>query len=121
MEKVGAIREALNWRTSRAYLHWRIRRRIQETDVAKKLRGAADVPAERVATFIADLCAEAGVDDDKAVAEWFEANSEMVDRRVAEMQESLAADEMYKTFSSLSAAKQTEVLRDLDGFSRVQG
>jgi hypothetical protein len=54
------------------------------------------------------------------VAEWFEANSEMVDRRVAEMQESLAADEMYKTFSSLSAAKQGEVLRDLDGFSRVQ-
>jgi hypothetical protein len=27
---------------------------------------------------------------------------------------------MYKTFSSLSAAKQGEVLRDLDGFSRVQ-
>ena len=40
MEKVGAIREALSWRTSRAYLHWRIRRRLQETAVSKKLRAA---------------------------------------------------------------------------------
>merc|ERR1719337_688358 len=46
MEKVGAIREALSWRTSRAYLHWRIRCRLQETAVAKKLRDAApDVSA----------------------------------------------------------------------------
>merc|ERR1719171_3416898 len=61
MEKVGVIREALSWRTSRAYLHWRIRRRIQETAVAKKMRAAAaDVSAERVASFLADLRAEAG-------------------------------------------------------------
>jgi acetyl-CoA carboxylase/biotin carboxylase 1 len=121
MEKVGAIREALTWRTSRAYLHWRIRRRLQETGIAKKLRAVApDVASDRVAAFIADLCAEAGVDDDQAVAEWFEANSDLVDRRVAEMQETLAAGEVYKTFSSLSSEKQTEVLRDLDGFSRVQ-
>merc|ERR1719199_473576 len=121
MEKVGAIREALNWRTSRAYLHWRIRRRLQETAVTKKLRAVApDVAADRVATFLADLRAEAGVDDDQAVAEWFESNSEFVDRRVSDMQETLAAGEVYKTFSSLSSEKQTEVLRDLDGFSRVQ-
>jgi len=121
MEKVGAIREALSWRTSRAYLHWRIRRRIQETAVTKKMRAAApDVSADRVSSFLADLRAEAGVETDQAVAEWFESNSELVDRRVAEMQESLAADEMFKTFSSLSSEKQSEVLRDLDGFSRVQ-
>merc|ERR1719331_446892 len=121
MEKVGAIREALSWRTSRAYLHWRIRRRLQETAVTKKLRAAApDVSAKSVATFLADLRAEAGVDDDQAVAEWFESNSEFVDRRVSDMQESLAADEMYKTFSSLSEEKRSEVLRDLDGFARVQ-
>jgi acetyl-CoA carboxylase/biotin carboxylase 1 len=121
MEKVGAIREALTWRTSRAYLHWRIRRRLQETAVAKKLRAAApDTSAERAAAFLADLRAEAGVDDDQAVAEWFELNSDLVDRRVAAMQESLAADGMYKTFSSLSSEKQGEVLRDLDGFARVR-
>ena len=54
------------------------------------------------------------VDGDQAVAEWFEANSEFVDRRVAEMQETLAAEDMYKTFSSLSSEKRSEVLRDLD-------
>ena len=40
----------------------------------------------------------------------FEANTELVDRRVAEMKESLSADEMFKTFSSLSSEKQSEVL-----------
>merc|ERR1719426_547908 len=50
MQAVGAIREALTWRTSRAYLHWRIRRRLQETAVTKKLRAAApDVSAKTVA------------------------------------------------------------------------
>jgi len=121
MEKMGAIREALTWRTSRAYLHWRIRRRLAETAVAKQLRAAApSVAADRVKAFLDGLRAEAGIDNDQAVAEWFEANTELVDRRVAEMKESLSADEMFKTFSSLSSEKQSEVLRDLDGFARVQ-
>jgi acetyl-CoA carboxylase/biotin carboxylase 1 len=121
MEKVGAIREALTWKTSRAYLHWRIRRRLAETAVTKKLRASAsDLSADKITTFLAELRSEAGVDGDQAVAEWFEANSEFVDRRVAEMEETLAAEEMYKTFNSLSAEKRSEVLRDLDGFARVQ-
>merc|ERR1711939_821351 len=68
MQAVGAIREALTWRTSRAYLHWRIRRRIQETAITKKMRAAApDVSADRVSSFLADLRAEAGVETDQAV------------------------------------------------------
>jgi acetyl-CoA carboxylase/biotin carboxylase 1 len=120
MQAVGAIREALTWRTSRAYLHWRIRRRIQETAVGAKLRQTVpSISTARVATFIAELRASVGADSDQAVAEWFENNSELVERRVGEMQETAAADELYRIFHSLSAAKREAVMRDLGGFCRV--
>jgi acetyl-CoA carboxylase/biotin carboxylase 1 len=120
MQAVGAIRDALSWRTSRTYLHWRIRRRIQETAIGAKLRQKVPtVSTDRVEKFLKELRAAAGTDADQGVAEWFETNSELVDRRVNEMQETAAADELYRIFSSLSAAKREAVMRDLDGFSRV--
>merc|ERR1719498_425033 len=88
MQAVGAIREALTWRTSRAYLHWRIRRRIQETAVGAKLRQTVpSISSARVEKFIAELRAAAGAESDQAVAEWFETNSDLVERRAGEMRE----------------------------------
>merc|ERR1719405_158882 len=122
MQAVGAIREALTWRTSRAYLHWRIRRRIQETAVGAKLRQTVpSISSARVEKFIAELRTAAGTNSDQAVAEWFETNSELVERRVGEMQETAAADELYRIFQSLQPATRAAVLRDLDGFARVSG
>merc|ERR1712151_397441 len=40
MKSLGAIHEELNWRQSRSYLHWRIRRRLRESSVIKKLLAA---------------------------------------------------------------------------------
>jgi len=37
MKSLGAIREGLHWADSRSYLHWRIRRRVQENSVARRL------------------------------------------------------------------------------------
>merc|ERR1719311_1353024 len=63
MQAVGAIREALTWRTSRAYLHWRIRRRIQETQIGAKLRETVPtISAPRVEKFIAELRACVGAE-----------------------------------------------------------
>merc|ERR1719401_1624427 len=38
MKGLGAIHEELEWRTSRTYLHWRIRRRQREGQACKELR-----------------------------------------------------------------------------------
>merc|ERR1711988_1797797 len=40
MKGLGAIHEELEWRQSRTYLHWRIRRRLCESGVMKQLQGA---------------------------------------------------------------------------------
>jgi acetyl-CoA carboxylase/biotin carboxylase 1 len=120
MQAVGAIREALTWKTSRAYLHWRIRRRVQETAIGAKLRQTVpSISTARVEKFIAELRASVGAETDQAVAEWFETNSDLVERRVGEMQETAAADELYRIFHNLSAAKREAVMRDLGGFCRV--
>jgi len=74
-----------------------------------------------VEAFLADLRTAAGTDADQGVAEWFEANSDLVDRRVGEAQDGAAADELYRIFQSLQPATRAAVLRDLDGFARVSG
>ena len=66
---------------SRSYLHWRIRRRIQETAIGAKLRQRVpSISQERVEAFLVDLRTAAGTDADQGVAEWFEANSDLVAR-----------------------------------------
>merc|ERR1719210_1144061 len=43
MKGLGAIHEELTWAESRSYLHWRIRRRAQATNIIRRLREA--IPA----------------------------------------------------------------------------
>merc|ERR1719515_685635 len=54
MKAVGVIRNELEWKTSRAYLHWRIRRRVQE-NLAKAVPSGDD---RAVAEFLETRGAE---------------------------------------------------------------
>ena len=40
MAAKGVIREILDWRTAREFFYWKVRRRILEFDVEKKLKAA---------------------------------------------------------------------------------
>jgi len=125
MKTLGAIREGLQWAESREYLHWRIRRRVQENSVARQLmravRGTSYMSAMEVVT---DLCKEvaavAGAEaEDRAVATWIEEHPGEVQSRIElERQHATEAD-IYKLVSSLPASRRAEVARDLLGYSRV--
>jgi len=125
MKSVGAIREGLSWAESREYLHWRIRRRVQENGVARKLMravsGMSYVSAMQVVT---DLCrkaaAVAGVEaEDRAVATWIEENPGDVHNRIELERQRATEEEVYRLVASLPAARRAEVVRDLHGYLRV--
>lgn len=122
MKGLGAIHEELEWRTSRAYLHWRIRRRQQEGQACKELRREVpDLSRAEAARFIREKVeAAVGADaTDQVVVEWLERNGHLIQSYVEQERQSAAERQIYDLFSSLPAAKQGELARDLVGFMRV--
>merc|ERR1719343_322915 len=87
MKSLGAIREGLIWAESREYLHWRIRRRVQENGVARQLmRAVPGVSYADAMNVVKDLCREAaeatGAEaEDRAVATWIEDHPSEVQSR----------------------------------------
>lgn len=122
MKGLGAIREELTWADSRSYLHWRIRRRMQENGAVRKMMAAVpEMTRAAAAASVAELCASAPVssDEDMAVATWLETHGSEVDARIEAERQRITEERIYQLVTSLPAARRSEVVRDLVGFSRV--
>jgi acetyl-CoA carboxylase/biotin carboxylase 1 len=121
MKGLGAIREELQWRNSRAYLHWRIRRRQQEGFATRKLRQAVpSLGQAEAATIIGNFLASVELDGtDRAVAHWFEENQKRVEAFIEEERQRATKEQIFKLFATLSGSKQADVARDLVGYIRV--
>jgi len=121
MKKLGAIHEELEWRTSRSYLHWRIRRRQQEGQACQELRRKVpELSHMEASQAIAGVVTSAvGEAKDQVVAQWLEANRSQLEKFTEEQRQKAAETQIFGLFSSLSRAKQEEISRDLIGFSRV--
>jgi acetyl-CoA carboxylase/biotin carboxylase 1 len=124
MKGLGAIHEELEWRKSRTYLHWRIRRRQRENLACKELR--QKVPemskAEASKAIAEKVSAALGSEpSDQAVAEWLEANGTLIASFIEEQRLKAAESKIFALFGSLPAAKQADLARDLVGFTRVTG
>jgi len=120
MKGLGAIREELKWSESRAYLHWRIRRRLQENGAAKKLMaGVSDLKFSEAAAVVGKMLADVNAGGDRAVAQWIESNSAEISAMVESERQSLTQNRILKLFSSLPAAVRSDVVRDLVGFTKV--
>merc|ERR1712039_815595 len=88
MKSLGAIHEELEWRQSRTYLHWRIRRRLCESGVLKKIQAAvpdfSHAEAKSVLQGLLEGSLERDIDNNQIVAQWLEAHKEEVDTCVEE-------------------------------------
>jgi len=93
MHAKGAIRQALRWQNARRFFYWRLRRRLNEEYILKRLAHAAaphsapTVPdASTRARGLEMLKAWSGIpkfsDDDMSVAVWYEENRKEVHQKV---------------------------------------
>jgi acetyl-CoA carboxylase / biotin carboxylase 1 len=89
MEAKGTIRMPVVWKNARRFFYWRLRRRLSEEVLLKKLgtsvaAGVANTPMAQKEYNLAMLRSWTGLLDsefdrnDKAVAEWYEANRKTV-------------------------------------------
>lgn len=94
MKAKGVIRDQLEWRTSRRYFYWRVRRRLNEEYILRRMTAttaavAPKEPATLRARHLALLQAWSGVAEfdtkDREVALWYEENRQVVNEKVAAM------------------------------------
>jgi acetyl-CoA carboxylase/biotin carboxylase 1 len=88
MEAKGTIRHALQWKNARRFFYWRLRRRLNEESILKKMANASTASKTSATALVAReqnlemLKAWTGIEsfekDDRAVATWYEENRKEV-------------------------------------------
>jgi acetyl-CoA carboxylase/biotin carboxylase 1 len=124
MKAKGVIRDSLEWRNSRRFFYWRIRRRLNEEYILRRMVTSIIPPSS--AAVVSDMKARqlrehnlrvlatwAGIADfehnDRAVAEWYEVNRKTISDKV----EAMRAENLAAEISSVVRSNKTAGLRGL--------
>ncbi|KAL6716794.1 acetyl-coenzyme-A carboxylase [Lecanora helva] len=87
MEAKNTIRHQLLWKDSRRFFYWRLRRRLNEESLIKKM--ASNKDASSRATSLRRLQAWTGASDfehnDRKIATWYEENRKVVQAKIDEL------------------------------------
>ena len=109
MEAVGVIENAVDWKDARSYFFWRLRRKLAEFDLRKKIIEADKVGKKTntmspldASNFIKKLFNEtSGLqpemwNDDKKMLNWMAENHKLLEEKVVEFRNSKVAQEVFE-------------------------
>lgn len=132
MKAKNVIRDSLKWREARRFFYWRVRRRLNEEYIVKRMTAASKNPIASRARHLETLAAWTAVPKfdtaDREVAMWYEENRKMVHEKVEAMKvEGVAFDiaallrangrgalkGVQQVLSMLPAAEREEALKFL--------
>jgi acetyl-CoA carboxylase/biotin carboxylase 1 len=132
MKAKDVIRSSLRWREARRFFYWRVRRRVNEEYILKRMAGASKNPLSSRTRNLEILAAWTGIPGfakkDQEVAMWYEENRKTVSEKVEVMKtEGVAFDVaamlrsngkgglkgVQQVLSMLPAAEREEALRYL--------
>ncbi len=120
MKAKGTIREVIEWKNARRFFYWRVRRRLNEEYILKRITAAAESSATDVESrrhYLRSLAAWTGVPDfdrnDKDVVTWYEANAATITEKVEQIKAQAIATKMGGLLSSDTRTSAIKGLRDL--------
>jgi len=86
MKAKSVIRDSLSWTQARRFFYWRVRRRVNEEYILKRMASASKNPLASRARNLQTLAAWTGVPgfdkEDREVAMWYEENRRLVHEKV---------------------------------------
>ncbi len=86
MKAKHVIRDSLRWREARRFFYWRVRRRLNEEYIVKRLSAASKEQGTNRERHLKTLAAWTGISDfehaDREVAMWYEDNRKTVHEKV---------------------------------------
>jgi len=86
MKAKNVIRQELQWRESRRFFYWRVRRRVNEEYIIKRISTSNKNPLTTRARLLENFAAWTGIPNfataDREVAMWYEENRKIVHEKV---------------------------------------
>ena len=130
MKAVGVIRQEVDWKRSRSYFYWRLRRKLAEFDLRKQIIEAAAVgrgvkvptPLEATATikqwFLESP--ETNVDkweDDKVMLAWMGQNHQLLQQKVVDYTKHCVVQEVFQVMTAGGQTAKVGTQGILEGIS----
>ena len=114
MKAKGCITDVLDWRSSRGYFYWRIRRRQLEDQLKERLvsDSAGTLSLKDAAAKVAALIPD---QSDKGVVTFFEGNAKAIDELVRKSRLDTAKAAVGTVLKGLSPADLEAVVKSLGG------
>jgi acetyl-CoA carboxylase/biotin carboxylase 1 len=132
MEAVGVIRQQVDWPTSRSFFYWRLRRKLAEFDLRKKIIEAAEVgrgvktpkPLEATALIKQWFLATPGMteakwEDDKAMLTWMGENHQLLEQKVISYTKECVVQEVMQVMTQGGATAKIGTMGIVEGISRA--
>lgn len=112
MKAKGVIRDIVPWERSREYFFWRVRRRLAQDSLVKKITAADKALGHAGAIkMVKQWAGNTNWEDDKAVINFFEGASAELESNLVELRVAAAK----KTVVSILAGLSDEVKADILG------
>lgn len=123
MKAKGTIREALEWKNTRRFFYWRVRRRLNEEHILKRM-AAASVSDKQIDSNSAAaiesrqhhlrlLAAWSGITNfdrsDKEVVTWYEENAQTIESKIQQIK----SDAVSREMADLVRANKSSALKGL--------
>mmetsp|Transcript_9114 Transcript_9114/g.22318 ORF Transcript_9114/g.22318 Transcript_9114/m.22318 type:complete len:2359 (-) Transcript_9114:209-7285(-) len=132
MEAVGVIRQQVEWKYSRSFFYWRLRRKLAEFDLRKKIieasavgRGVASPTPLEATDMIkqwfmqSDGMAAANWEDDKAMLAWMGSNHALLESKVIEFTQECVSQEVLKVMTAGGNTAKIGTKGIVEGISRA--
>ncbi|CAJ1954778.1 unnamed protein product [Cylindrotheca closterium] len=132
MEAVGVIRQQVDWETSRGFFYWRLRRKLAEFDLRKKIIEAAEVgrgvktPTPLEASdlikrwFLATPgMTEAKWEDDKAMLTWMGENYQLLEQKVISYTKECVVQEVVQVMTQGGNTAKIGTMGIVEGIGRA--
>ena len=104
MKAKNVIRQSLEWKNARRYFYWRLRRRLNEESLIKKMAAASTREPMSRTTSLARLKAWSNLPDfdgnDRAVATWYEDSRKAIQTKIDALKAEGAAFDIATLLSS---------------------
>uniref|UniRef100_A0A7S4ATM8 Acetyl-CoA carboxylase n=1 Tax=Pseudo-nitzschia australis TaxID=44445 RepID=A0A7S4ATM8_9STRA len=132
MEAVGVIRQQVEWKSSRSFFYWRLRRKLAEFDLRKQIIEASEVgrgvasptPLEATDMIKQWFLQSEGMDaaqweNDKATLAWMANNHTLLESKVINFTQECVSQEVMKVMTSGGATAKIGTRGIVEGISRA--
>merc|ERR1719161_2675052 len=115
MKAKGVIRDIVPWKNAREYFFWRVRRRLAQDALVKKLKAAdSELTHAACLTMIRDwIGGKASWEDDKAVLNFFENEGVTIDEKLGQVKEASVEKTVAGMLESLGPDAKAKILANL--------